>query len=169
MTVYVPLNAPQDEQYRTQLVGHAVKKTSSSRKRQTQLDNIAGIGGSTAMLSIGVFTTTGYNFMNPKRRFSQIEEVLSEALIKIDRIEDLATKTFGLSETAHTNGETTARAVANLTLEVRGIKENVQSINTKIDQVQEGQRDIMNFLREKFSWKSWVETDVEKCASSGLL
>ena len=55
--------------------------------------------------------------MNPERRFSQIEEVLSEALIKIDRIEDLATKTFGLAETAHTNGETTARAVAKSTVE----------------------------------------------------
>jgi hypothetical protein len=89
--------------------------------------------------------------MNPERRFGQIEEVLAEALIKIDRIEDLATKTFGLAETAHTNGETTARAVANLTLEVRVIKENVQNVNLKIDQIQEGQRDIMNFLREKFS------------------
>jgi len=39
-----------------------------------------------------LFTATSYNFMNPERRFSQIEEVLSEALIKIDRIEDLATK-----------------------------------------------------------------------------
>jgi|GEM_PF-5963789 len=89
--------------------------------------------------------------MNPERRFSQIEEVLAEALIKIDRIEDLATKTFSLAEAAHTNGETTARAVANLTLEVREITEDVKSVNTKIDQIQEGQRDIMNFLREKFS------------------
>lgn len=55
--------------------------------------------------------------MNPERRFGQIEEVLAEALIKIDRIEDLATKTFGLAETANTNGETTARAVAKSTVE----------------------------------------------------
>lgn len=55
--------------------------------------------------------------MNPERRFSQIEEVLAEALIKIDRIENLATKTFGLAETTNTNGETTARAVAKSTVE----------------------------------------------------
>lgn len=93
--------------------------------------------------------------MNPERRFGQIEEVLSEALIKIDRIEDLATKTFGLSETAHTNGETTARAVASLTIENQQAH---QQINQKLDAIQDdiadlknGQRDIMNFLREKFS------------------
>ena len=93
--------------------------------------------------------------MNPERRFGQIEEVLSEALIKIDRIEDLATKTFGLTETAKTNGETTARAVANLTIENQQAH---QQINQKLDAVQqdinglkEGQQQIMNFLREKFS------------------
>lgn len=89
--------------------------------------------------------------MNPERRFGQIEEVLADALVKIDRIEDLATKTFGLSETAHTNGETTARAVASLTLEVVEIKADVKNINAKIDQVQDGQQQVMNFLREKFS------------------
>jgi hypothetical protein len=89
--------------------------------------------------------------MNPERRFGQIEEVLADALVKIDRIEDLATKTFGLSETAYTNGETTARAVASLTLEVIEIKADVKNINAKIDQVQDGQQQIMNFLREKFS------------------
>ena len=93
--------------------------------------------------------------MNPERRFSQIEEVLSEALLKIDRIEDLATKTFGLAETAHTNGEITARAVASLTIENQQAH---QQINQKLDAVQkdisslkEGQQQIMNFLREKFS------------------
>ena len=55
--------------------------------------------------------------MSPERRFGQIEEVLAEALTKIDRIEDLATKTFGLAETANTNGETTAIAVAKSTVE----------------------------------------------------
>jgi hypothetical protein len=51
--VYI-LASEQEEQYRSQLVGHAVKKKPSTRKRQTQLDNIAGIGGSAAMLSISV-------------------------------------------------------------------------------------------------------------------
>jgi chromosome segregation ATPase len=89
--------------------------------------------------------------MNPEKRFGQIEEVLAEALVKIDRIEDLATKTFSIAEEAKHNGETTARAVANLTIELGEVKKDVKLINTKIDQVQEGQRDIMNFLREKFS------------------
>lgn len=51
--VYI-LASEQEEQYRSQLVGHAVKKKASTKKRQTQLDNIAGVGGSAAMLSIGI-------------------------------------------------------------------------------------------------------------------
>lgn len=93
--------------------------------------------------------------MSPERHFGQIEEVLSESLIKIDRIEDLATKTFGLAETAHTNGETTARAVASLTIENQQAH---QQMNDKLDTIQDditdlknGQQQIMNFLREKFS------------------
>lgn len=96
--------------------------------------------------------------MNPEKRFGQIEEVLAEALVKIDRIEDLATKTFSVAEEAKHNGETTARAVANLTVEVREIKQgvteirqDVNTLNTKLDRVEDGQRDIMKFLRDKFS------------------
>ena len=51
--VYIS-SSEQEEQYQTRLVGHAVKKKPSSRKRQTQLDNIAGVGGSAAMLSVSV-------------------------------------------------------------------------------------------------------------------
>lgn len=86
--------------------------------------------------------------MNPERRFSQIEEVLAEALIKIDRIEDLATKTFSLAETAHTNGEITARAVASLTIENQQAH---QQMNDKLDGLKDDVNQIMTFLREKFS------------------
>jgi len=51
--VYIS-SSEQEEQYQTHLVGHAVKKKASSRKRQTQLDNIAGVGGSAALLSMSV-------------------------------------------------------------------------------------------------------------------
>ena len=50
----VYITKSEQTQFKTDLVGHAVKKKAGSRKRQTQLDNIAGIGGSAAMLSIGV-------------------------------------------------------------------------------------------------------------------
>jgi len=86
--------------------------------------------------------------MNSERRFGQIEEVLSEALIKIDRIEDLATKTFSLAETAKTNVETTARAVASLTIENQQAH---QQMSDKLDAVKEDVKEIMIFLREKFS------------------
>ena len=126
--------------------------------------------------------------MNPEKRFGQIEEILAEALIKIDRIEDLATKTFGLAETAHSNGEITARGLASLTIEnqrahqklsdkIDDVKQQLddkiddvkQQLDDKIDDVKqqlddklnsiqgditnlkEGQQQIMNFLREKFS------------------
>jgi hypothetical protein len=89
--------------------------------------------------------------MNPERRFSQLEEVIAEILQKQDRIEDLAIKTFSLAETANSNVETTARAVASLTLEVGEIKVDVKNIYNKVDQIQEGQQQIMTFLREKFS------------------
>ena len=89
--------------------------------------------------------------MNPERRFGQLEEVIAEMLQKQDRIEDLAIKTFSLAETANANVETTARAVASLTLEVGEIKVDVKNIYTKVDQIQEGQQQIMTFLRERFS------------------
>lgn len=111
--------------------------------------------------------------MNPEKRFGQIEEVLAEALIKIDRIEDLATKTFSIAETAKTNGETTARAVANLTIEnqqahqqlnakidgvsqqlndkIDGLNDKFDGLNDKFDGLKEEVSQIMNFLREKFS------------------
>ena len=115
--------------------------------------------------------------MNPEKRFGQIEEILAEALIKIDRIEDLATKTFGLAETAHSNGEITARGLASLTIENQRAHQKLsdkiddvkQQLDDKIDDVKqqlddklnsiqgditnlkEGQQQIMNFLREKFS------------------
>lgn len=50
----VYMTKSEQSQFKTELRGHAVKKKPSTRKRQTQLDNIAGIGGSAAMLSISV-------------------------------------------------------------------------------------------------------------------
>jgi outer membrane murein-binding lipoprotein Lpp len=93
--------------------------------------------------------------MNPEKRFGQIEEVLAEALIKIDRIEDLATKTFSIAETAKANGETTARAVANLTIENQQahqqLNDKIDGLNDKFDGLKEEVSQIMIFLREKFS------------------
>lgn len=86
--------------------------------------------------------------MNPEKRFGQIEEVLAEALVKIDRIEDLATKTFSIAEEAKANGETTARAVANLTIQNQ---EAHQQMNDKLDGLKGDVGQIMSFLREKFS------------------
>lgn len=54
-TVYVS-SSEQEEQYRTQLVGHAVKKDPSPRHRQKTLDAVIGLGGSASMLVISIFS-----------------------------------------------------------------------------------------------------------------
>ena len=54
-TVYLS-SSEQETQYRTQLMGHAIKKEPSTRQRQRQLDKVVGIGGSAAMLAISIFS-----------------------------------------------------------------------------------------------------------------
>jgi hypothetical protein len=56
--VYIS-KAEQDEHkplFNTQLVGHAVKKKTSTRKRQKQLDKVIGLGVPTIMLTVGIFS-----------------------------------------------------------------------------------------------------------------
>ena len=56
-TVYVS-SSEQEEQYRTQLVGHALKKEPSARRKQKTLDDVAGLGGSAVMLITSIFSLT---------------------------------------------------------------------------------------------------------------
>jgi hypothetical protein len=98
--------------------------------------------------------------MNPQKRFGQLEEVMSEMLQKQDRIEDLATKTFSLAETAHTNGETTARAVANLTIENQQAH---QQMNQKLDVVQEQMNQKLDVVQEQMKQElNEVRDDVKE-------
>lgn len=46
----------QEKQYQTKMVGHAVEKKPSTRKRQKQLDTVVGLGGSAAMLATSIFS-----------------------------------------------------------------------------------------------------------------
>lgn len=49
-------SSEQSDDFRTQLMGHAIKKKPSSTKRQKTLDNVVGIGGSAALMTVGIFS-----------------------------------------------------------------------------------------------------------------
>lgn len=91
--------------------------------------------------------------MNPEKRFGQIEEILADVVIKVDRLADGQAKLLGHvaeqgteinSLTGQVSSltdktETVARAVASLTIENQKAH---QQINDKLD-------NIMSFLQEK--------------------
>jgi len=54
-TVYIS-SSEQEEQFRTQLMGHTVKKEPSTRSRQKTLDTVVGLGGSATMLATSIFS-----------------------------------------------------------------------------------------------------------------
>ena len=104
--------------------------------------------------------------MNPEKRFGQIEELLADVIIKVDRltdgqgkilehvakqgadIENLKTEVEDIKTTFGIKIDTTARAIGTLTVENQ---RNFNEIKEELGQVKQTQQQILDFLREKLS------------------
>lgn len=119
--------------------------------------------------------------MNPEKRFGQIEELLAEVLMKVDRVADNQGKTLDLAvntatevaqlkpivdatiekvnqvdeatKVLYTMGESTARAVASLTVETQRNRTEINTeligINNRLLGIEQTQELIVQMLREK--------------------
>jgi hypothetical protein len=83
--------------------------------------------------------------MNPEKRFGQIEEILADVVIKIDRVVDNQGKILDEVtqqrvdiEALGASGESTARGLANLTVEVQKgftqTEQQIQELRTEMNQ-----------------------------------